>query len=87
MDVGLLGQDDRSIARHAHSVAAVVVTKDKDYLRWGAALEGLQVLWLRVGNVPNRVLFARLDEVWREVCVRLEGGEALVTVWPDDPDT
>ena len=62
-----------------------MVTKDKDYHLWRTRLPGLQVLWLRVRNVSNRCLYARMDEVWSEVQAALEAGEALVNVWPADP--
>jgi|GEM_PF-4186934 len=57
---------------------AVVVSKDRDFL--GFLASGGQLVWLRVGNCPNRELFAIIDSVWPAVVEQLERGEQVVEV-------
>lgn len=40
----------------------------------------LQVLWLRFGNVSNRILLSRMEVVWPDVIERSSQGENLVIV-------
>jgi predicted nuclease of predicted toxin-antitoxin system len=80
--VGLMAMPDAEVARRAVQTGAVIVTKDEDYLSFRVDVGPVQVLWLRVGNVSNRILFQRLEEVWPDVARRLESGESIVTVWP-----
>lgn len=57
-----------------------MVTKDEDYRVLRPPVFGLQVLWLRIGNVPNRMLFARLAAEWPRVERELVDGRELVEV-------
>lgn len=57
-----------------------MVTKDEDFLEFRIRIDGLQVLWLRVGNLPNRVLLQRLDLAWDALEARLCAGETLVVL-------
>ena len=62
MALGLLSTPDRRIAEIAVARGAIMVTKDKDYADWRVTLPGLRVLWVRIGDVPNRVLLADLEK-------------------------
>jgi predicted nuclease of predicted toxin-antitoxin system len=83
-DLGLMGMDDVGIARRAIATGSVIVTKDKDYRLCRPDVGPVQVLWLRLGNQPNRALLARLEDVWDAALRELIAGEAIVTVWPAD---
>lgn len=83
VDLGLLGATDRQIAERAAADGAVMVTKDEDYLAWRVRTAGLRVLWLRLGNLPNARLLARLEAAWPAVVSRLDQGAELVEVMPD----
>ncbi len=83
-ETGLMSMADVDVARRAVETGAVIVTKDEDYLSFRGDVGSVQVLWIRVGNVSNRVLFERLEAVWSEVIDDLQRGEPIVTVWPSE---
>ena len=58
-ETGLREADDTAIWTFAQAGGWVVVTKDEDFAeRSLRSVTGPQVLWLRIGNSTNRVLFA-----------------------------
>jgi predicted nuclease of predicted toxin-antitoxin system len=61
--------------------AAVVVTKDEDFVR---LLEQHgpppQIVWVTCGNVRNAVLRAVLLPIWPRVAASLAAGEPLVEI-------
>jgi len=79
-----MGMSDAQVAQHAAATGAVVVTKDDDYRSFGVDAGPIQVLWIRLGNVSNRVLLKRLGEVWIDASASLEAGEDIVMVSPRD---
>ena len=81
-EAGLMGMADADVARRAVRTGAVIVSKDEDFLSFRGDIGSVQVLWIRVGNVSNRVLFERLESVWTDVIGDLQRGEPIVTVWP-----
>ena len=83
-EAGLMGMADTEVARRALETGAVIVTKDEDYLSFRGDIGSVQVLWIRVGNVPTRVLFERLESVWTDVIGDLQRGEPIVTVWSSE---
>ena len=83
MDISLLSASDHQIAKAAVDRGAVMVTKDKDYLEWRRTIAGLQVLWLRTGDVSNRVLLAAMEAGWAQAALLLAEGNTLVALWPD----
>jgi len=60
-EVGLSMQPDHTIVRHAACTRAVIVTKDEDFVASTLRGETVTVVWLRVGNVRNRILLARIE--------------------------
>jgi predicted nuclease of predicted toxin-antitoxin system len=57
----------------------VVVTKDEDFAeRTLQTQTGPQVLWLRIGNSTNRVLFQWLEPLLPTAIRDLQGGHRLV---------
>ena len=79
-DLGLTGLSDTQVTQRALKTGAVVVTKDEDYLSLRLRFGPVQVLWMRVGNVSNRCLFARLAQVWSGASERLQDGDGVVEV-------
>jgi predicted nuclease of predicted toxin-antitoxin system len=79
-DIGLREAEDRSIWSHAQSQNAIIVTKDEDFALLVAATPAVRVLWVRIGNVVNRVLLARFDQAWPEIVTHLEEGARIVEV-------
>jgi predicted nuclease of predicted toxin-antitoxin system len=81
-DAGLLALPDLGVIRYAVEIGAVIVTKDEDFSSSSARLGAVRVVWLRIGNVPNRVLLGRVAAIWPEVMRRLAGGDRLIEVGP-----
>ncbi|HEX5219962.1 MAG TPA: DUF5615 family PIN-like protein [Verrucomicrobiae bacterium] len=80
-DVGLRGSDDGSIWNFAKSGDWIVITKDEDFVaRCVGNSDAPTVVWLRLGNCTNRVLFAWLEPFLPEILRRLEDGEKLIEV-------
>jgi predicted nuclease of predicted toxin-antitoxin system len=85
-DLGFRDAEDSVIFRAARERAAVVVTKDSDFVqlldRYGAPP---QVLWLTCGNTSNARLRSLLTEAWPRVSALLAAGEPLIEI--SDPAT
>jgi predicted nuclease of predicted toxin-antitoxin system len=79
-EIGLREADDKSIWSRAQSANAIIVTKDEDFALLATALPAVRVLWVRIGNVINRVLLARFDQAWPEIVTHLEEGARIVEV-------
>jgi predicted nuclease of predicted toxin-antitoxin system len=72
---------DAEIWAYAIEAGAVIVTKDEDF----AALarddpSGAPVIWIRLGNVTNRALWAALEPLLAEIVEALEAGERLIEI-------
>ncbi len=78
---GLRDSDDGSIWNFAVEGSWTVVTKDEDFVaRCVLGGDAPPVVWLRVGNCTNRVLFARMEPLLSEINNRLSAGEKVVEV-------
>lgn len=72
VEVGLRDADDSVIWERAASDQSIIVTKDEDFALLAAANpSGPQVLWVRTGNLVNRVLLARFERAWADVELHL----------------
>lgn len=81
-EVEQLAADDPAIFAAARAGgAAVVITKDEDFVK---LLERQgpppQVVWVTCGNVRNAELRTRVLEAWPQVAALLAAGEPLVEV-------
>jgi predicted nuclease of predicted toxin-antitoxin system len=77
--VGLRNAADQIIRDYAVEQGHILVTKDKDFVpSEQSRLSELQVVWIRTGNVSNRVLFERLRACWPRVLEHLEAGVRVV---------
>ena len=80
-DLGLRDAADRAIFLAARNAAAVVLTKDSDFVR---LLEEFgpppQVIWLTCGNTSNARLKQILSNALPRAFVLLESGEPLVEI-------
>ncbi|MEW6305998.1 MAG: DUF5615 family PIN-like protein [Verrucomicrobiota bacterium] len=80
-DVGLRDSDDGSIWNFAIEGDWIVLTKDEDFVDRCVGTPGAPaVVWLRIGNCTNRVLFAWLEPSLPEIRSKLEQGERLIEV-------
>jgi predicted nuclease of predicted toxin-antitoxin system len=75
----MLHKSDEEIFSAARQAAAVLVSKDEDFVR---LLEAHgpppQVLWVTIGNSRNARLRALFEQYWDDVREQLASGEALV---------
>lgn len=80
-DLGLRDATDRAIFSAARSAAAVVMTKDSDFVK---LLEELgpppQVIWLTCGNTSNARLKQILTKALPQAIILLESEEPLVEI-------
>lgn len=80
-DLGLREATDRQIFLSARGASAVVMTKDRDFVR---LLEELgpppQVVWLTCGNTSNAHLKRILANALPRAVKLLESGEPLVEI-------
>ena len=80
-ELGLRDSDDGSVWNFATEGDWPVLTKDEDFVaRCVGNLAAPAVVWLRIGNCTNRVLFAWLEPVLPEIKRRLSQGEKLIEV-------
>ena len=76
-DAGLRDADDAPIRDHALTSGAILVTKDRDFVREAPPL---RMIWVRTGNVPNSALFARFGACWTSTEAELSAGADIVEV-------
>lgn len=79
-DAGLRDSDDVDIRRFAEASGSVIVTKDRDFVISPVSAQTPQIIWVRTGNVPNRVIFERFDANWTRVEEYLGQGFAVVEI-------
>lgn len=73
--------DDGSIWSFAAAGGWTVLTKDEDFFaRCLGDPAAPSVIWLRIGNCTNRVLFAWLEPLLPEIKDRLIQGEKIIEV-------
>ena len=79
LDLGMLDAPDQDVWTIAASSGAVIVTKDRDFVEWAVARDPApQVLWLRMGNIGNISLIARLEAAWSLIEDSLVSGVRIV---------
>jgi len=80
-DIGLGSATDKEIWFHAASIAAVLVTKDEDFVMMRALdNDGPPVVWVRIGNTTRRALMERFAERFPVIIAALERGETIVEI-------
>jgi predicted nuclease of predicted toxin-antitoxin system len=80
-DAGFRDSDDGSIWNFVVSGEWTLVTKDEDFVeRCIGNPSAPPVVWLRVGNCTNHVLFDWLTPLLPEIKKRLVDGEKLIEV-------
>lgn len=58
--LGLMQASDSEISAKAIELGATIITKDDDFVR--LATIGPKVVWVRLGNCSNDVLYARIRQ-------------------------
>ncbi len=77
--LGLLGASDDQVWSFALATESIIVTKDRDFAEWAIKRRPCpQIVWLRVGNLPNGALFERLAPAWPKVMIGLNSGALVV---------
>ncbi len=80
-ELGLRDSDDGSIRNFATKGNWAVVTKDEDFaIRCLNDPASPSVVWLRIGNCTNRVLYAWLEPMLPDIKARLAAGEKLIEI-------
>jgi predicted nuclease of predicted toxin-antitoxin system len=80
-ELGLRDSDDGSIWNFVADGDWVVLTKDEDFVaRCIGDAAAPAVVWLRIGNCTNRVLFTWLEPLLPEITRRLRDGEKIIEV-------
>jgi predicted nuclease of predicted toxin-antitoxin system len=78
-DLGMTTALDGRIWEEAIARSAALVTKDRDFAVLRAASgEGPAILWIRIGNVSNQVLIARLLQALPALERAIERGETII---------
>lgn len=78
-DIGLRDAPDAQIWARARDLEAIIATKDEDFAQAASTgSPGPPVLWVRTGNLVNRLLLARFDAVWPQVEAHLDAGARVV---------
>ncbi|MBR1127788.1 DUF5615 family PIN-like protein [Bradyrhizobium iriomotense] len=78
-EFGMANAIDGVIWNEAISRSAVLVTKDRDFsLLRVAKGQGPTVLWVRVGNIENRVLIRQFLGAMPQIVEAVARGEAVI---------
>jgi predicted nuclease of predicted toxin-antitoxin system len=79
--IGLSGSTDVEICDYAVTCGAVLMTKDGDFAQLvRQELFPGQIVWIRLGNTRNRILWESLMQVLPEIISGLEGGDRIIEV-------
>ncbi|MEH2626902.1 putative nuclease of putative toxin-antitoxin system [Bradyrhizobium sp. AZCC 1719] len=79
VDLGLATATDGQIWEEAVARSAILVTKDRDFALLRAARDdGPVILWIRVGNIDNRTLIARLLRSLPQIQSAIKRREAII---------
>jgi predicted nuclease of predicted toxin-antitoxin system len=82
-DLGLRDASDQEIFRRARDAGAVVMTKDRDFIRLlDEQGPPPQVIWLRLGNSSNAALQQVLSTTLLQALELLRNGEHWVEIRP-----
>jgi predicted nuclease of predicted toxin-antitoxin system len=78
-ELGFATATDRQIWDEATLRSAILVTKDRDFpvLRLASNV-GPTIVWVRVGNVKNRVLIAQMVRALPKIVSAVERGETVI---------
>jgi predicted nuclease of predicted toxin-antitoxin system len=80
-DIGLRHAKDSAIWEFARDHAAIVITKDEDFVdRYRRNPEACRVLWLRVGNTSTQRLLAWFMPLLPVLLTRLDAGDRFIEV-------
>ncbi len=76
--LGMANASDRDIWSLAEAMEATVVSKDNDFVERARCSEGAKLLWLKVGNAPNRALYDLIRAQLPDAVTRFEKGERII---------
>lgn len=83
-EVDLRNASDSAIWKHATTERCVILTKDEDFVeRTLRTQTGPQIVWLRIGNCTNRILFVWLESLLPAIIKQLQANIRLVEVKHD----
>ena len=77
-DLDLTGAADTAIWAEAMRDAAVVVSRDEDFVNLLRDRGGARLVWVRVGNCTNPALLAMIEASWPAIRQRLSDGDRLI---------
>jgi predicted nuclease of predicted toxin-antitoxin system len=77
-DLGFATAGDETIWDFAREHDAIVITKDSDFTRLGAAKPGPRLVLVCTGNCSNETLFAKLSEALPEIIALFQAGSRMV---------
>ena len=77
-EIGLREADDRVIWAFAGQAEMIIVTKDGDFVRLALDGDGSRVLWVRTGNLINRILLGKFESAWPRLCAHFASETRLI---------
>jgi predicted nuclease of predicted toxin-antitoxin system len=79
--VGLGAAGDVAIWEYTRRNRATLMTKDEDFVALARREpSGPQVVWIRIGNISNDVLWTAISAALDEILESIEAGEQIVEV-------
>lgn len=80
-DCGLESCSDQDIWDYAKANNCVIVSKDEDFFHLsGNDLNGPPLVWVRLGNCRNSVLFAAFDSILLQLLEAIKSGCNVVEI-------
>jgi predicted nuclease of predicted toxin-antitoxin system len=77
-DIGLEAADDSAVWKFATERDAIIVTKDKDFVRLDVSQPGPRVILVCTGNCSNNWLIARFSARLPQILAYFDSGVRLV---------
>jgi predicted nuclease of predicted toxin-antitoxin system len=80
-ECGLDRASDQEIWDYAKANNYVIVSKDEDFFHLsGTDASGPPLIWVRLGNCRNPILFAAFDKVLSQITEAINGGAKVVEI-------
>lgn len=79
-DIGLGAAPDDAVEARARELEAVIWSKDSDFADRSRRTQGLQVVWVRLGNTSNASLQAGIAQHLPTIEAALAAGEVLIEI-------
>ena len=80
-EIGLGGASDKMIAKEVMLRNGVLISKDEDFVeKSNLGKVSFQVIWIRIGNISNKNLWEKIEQIFPLIVSRIKKGDMIVEI-------